>query len=129
MENNLKTKFLPGSRAFKILALVWTLILTAVLASVLVVIVFFPARAQSAQTTQAFRAGRFALETAEVSVKMLQPYGNNTQKMLFKVDTVTGDVWALQVSTRSHVNPEIQSANWVKVQLSTPSQINMFQQF
>jgi hypothetical protein len=60
---------------------------------------------------------------------MLQPYGSNTQKMLFKVDTVTGDVWTLQVSTRSHVNPEIQSANWVKVQLAAPPQTNIFQQF
>ncbi len=114
---------------FQIASFIWLIVLTATAFAVIAVIAFFPARAQSAQTTQTFRGGRFALETAEVSVKMLQPYGTNTQKMLFKVDTVTGDVWALQVSTRSHVNPEIQSANWVKVQLNAPSQTNVFQQF
>ena len=119
----------PGKKMFQIASLIWLLVLTATAFAVIAVIAFFPARAQSAQTTQTFRGGRFALETAEVSVKMLQPYGSNTQKMLFKVDTVTGDVWALQVSARSHANPEIQSANWVKVQLNAPSQTNVFQQF
>ena len=119
----------PGRKMFQIASLIWLMVLTATAFAVIAVIAFFPARAQSAQTTQTFRDGRFALETAEISVKMLQPYGSNTQKMLFKVDTVTGDVWALQVSTRSHVNPEIQSANWVKVQLNAPSQTNVFQQF
>ena len=119
----------PGRKMFQIASFIWLIVLTATAFAVIAVIAFFPAKAQSAQTTQSFRAGRFALETAEVSVKMLQPYGSNTQKMLFKVDTVTGDVWTLQVSTRSHVNPEIQSANWVKVQLAAPPQTNIFQQF
>ena len=118
-----------GSKMFQIASFIWLIVLTATAFAVIAVIAFFPARAQSAQTTQTFRAGRFALETADVSVKMLQPYGSNTQKMLFKLDTVTGDVWALQVSTRSHVNPEIQSANWVKVQLPVPPQTNTFLQF
>jgi hypothetical protein len=125
--NNISGK--PGKKMFQIASLIWLMVLTATAFAVIAVIAFFPAKAQSAQTTQSFRAGRFALETAEVSVKMLQPYGSNTQKMLFKVDTVTGDVWTLQVSTRSHVNPEIQSANWVKVQLAAPPQTNIFQQF
>jgi hypothetical protein len=119
----------PGKKMFQIASLIWLMVLTATAVAVIAVIAFFPAKAQSAQTTQTFRNGRFALETAEVSVKMFQPHGNNTQKMLFKIDTVTGDVWALQVSTRSYVNPEIQSANWVKVQLSAPYQPNIFQQF
>ena len=119
----------PGKKMFQIASFIWLIVLTATAFAVSAVIAFFLAKAQSAQTTQSFRAGRFALETAEVSVKMLQPYGSNTQKMLFKVDTVTGDVWTLQVSTRSHVNPEIQSANWVKVQLAAPPQTNIFQQF
>lgn len=118
----------PGKKLFQIASLIWLIILTATAVAVVAVIALFPARAQSEQTTQSFRAGRFALETAEVNVKMLQPSGQNTQKMLFKVDTVTGDVWALQVSSRSNVNPDIQSANWVKVQLTAP-QPNLFQQF
>ena len=121
------------SRSFQTASLFWVFALTAAVFAVSAVIAFFPARVQSAQTTQTFRAGRFALEVAEVNVKMLIPYQDNTQKVLFRLDTVTGDVWALQMSTRSMVNPEITSAGWVKVQpkapVPQPVQGNPFQQF
>lgn len=130
-----KYNILPrfGKRAFQIASLVWFLVLTATAFAVVAVIAFFPARAQSAQTTQSFRTGRFALEMAEINVRRLQPHGENTQKMLFKVDTVTGEVWALQVSTRSFINPDITSANWVKVRTNSfqvpQIQPDLFQQF
>lgn len=118
---------------FRTASLFWVFAVTATVSAVAAVIAFFPARAQSAQTTQTYRAGRFALEVAEVNVRMLVPHRDNTQKVLFKVDTSTGEVWALQMSTRSVVNPEITSAGWVKVQPSavmpTPVQTNIFQQF
>ena len=123
----------PRNRSFQTASLFWVFALTAAVSAVATVIAFFPARAQSGQTTQSFRSGRFALEIAEVNVRMQIPYQNNTQKVLFRLDTVTGDVWALQMSTRSSVNPEITSAGWVKVQAAVPVlqpvQGSPFQQF
>ena len=128
-QNNRSIPAFLSRKAFQIASLIWFIVLTATASAVIAVIVFFPARAQSAQTTQTYRTGRFALEMGEVNVQMLQPHGANTQKVLFKVDTLTGEVWALQMSTRSYVNPQILSAQWVKVQLPAPVQQGGIQQF
>lgn len=134
MNNNRTSIFshLPVEKVRLIASFLWVIALTATISAVITVIAFFPARAQSEQTTQTFRPGRFALEMAEINVKMQIPHQENTQKMLFKVDSVTGEVWALQMSTFSFINPQITSANWVKVQSAAslqPVQNNMFQQF
>ena len=114
-QNNSNISGFLNKKAFQIASLIWVLVLTAAFSAVVAVIAFFPARAQSAQTTQTFRPGRFALEMAEINIKMQIPHKENTQKMLFKVDTVTGEVWALQIAVRSFINPEILSAGWYKV--------------
>ena len=109
----------------------WMIIISATLSATATVIAFFPARvkAQPAQTTtQMYTPARFALELAEINVTMQQPYGNNTQKLLFKLNTATGEVWALQISTISITNPQILSAGWVKVSSTLPIP-NINQQF
>lgn len=117
-------------KAREFVSILWVIAVTTAVATAVTIIGFFPARAQSAQTTQTFRPARFALETAEINVTMQQPHQENTQKMLFKIDTVTGEVWTLQMSTISYVNPQVVSANWVKVQPRAISQQpNIFQQF
>ena len=101
----------------------WMIIISATLSAAATVIAFFPARvkAQPAQTTtQMYTPARFVLELAEVSVTMQQPSGNNTQKLLFKLNTATGEVWALQLATISITNPQILSAGWVKVSSTLP---------
>ena len=111
-----------GTGVRELWSLVWIFIITLVISSVVIVISFFPARVHSAQTTQSFTKSRFALETAEINVNMQQPYGKNTQKMLFKLDTSTGEVWVMQISTISITNPQILSAGWVKVTASAKHQ-------
>ena len=110
-------------------AVLWTIILTATATAVLLVVTFFPARAQSATTTQTFQPARFALETAEINVNLLQASGNNRLKMLFKINTATGEVWTLQLSANSTVNPQIISASWVRVQPQASVRGNLFQTF
>ena len=117
------------NRKFQFFAVVWTIALTATATAVVLIIMFFPARAQSAPTTQGFQPARFALETAEINVNMLQSSGDNTQKVLFKINTATGEVWALQMATTSMVNPQITSASWVRVQPNPPMRNNLFQTF
>ena len=118
------------SRAFELGSFLWLVVLAATAGAVLTVIIFFPARAQAQgpATTQSYIPARYALETAEINVNMQQPYGNNTQKMLFKLNTATGEVWVMQLSTISITNPQILSAGWVKVvkNVQTP---NILQQF
>ena len=108
----------------------WMIIISATLSATATVIAFFPARAkaQPAQTTQNYAPARFALELAEINVTMQQPYGDNTQKMLFKINTTTGEVWALQMSTIGKTSPQILSAGWVKV-VNSLQMPNITQQF
>ena len=110
--------------AWEIASVLWVSLIAATLGAAATVIAFYPARltAQGAQTTQAFAPSRFALEAAEVNVKQLQPSGKNRQKMLFKIDTVTGQVWVLQVSATGDVDPYVTEAAWKKVESALPAQ-------
>lgn len=113
----------PRRGALEIASVLWVSLIAATLGAVATVIAFYPARAaaQGAQTTQAFAPSRFALEAAEVNVKQLQAAGKNRQKMLFKIDTVTGQVWVLQVSARGDVDPYVTEAAWKKVESALPA--------
>ena len=114
----------PRRGAFEIASVLWVSLIAATLGAAATVIAFYPARltAQGAQTTQTFAPSRFALEAAEVNVKQLQPSGKNRQKMLFKIDTVTGQVWVLQVSATGDVDPYVTEAAWKKVESALPAQ-------
>ncbi len=111
-------------RRFEAAPVLWFSLIAATLGAVATVIAFYPARltAQGGQTTQAFAPNRFALEAAEVNVKNLQPSGRNRQKMLFKIDTLTGQVWVLQVSATGDVDPRVTEAAWKKVANAPPPQ-------
>jgi len=115
--------------AFEMASVLWVSLIAATLGAAATVIAFYPARltAQGSQTTQAFAPNRFALEAAEVNVKNLQPSGRNRQKMLFRIDTLTGQVWVLQVAATGDVNPYVTEAAWKKVESALPRQ--NFQQF
>ena len=117
------------SRTFEMASVIWVTLIAATLGAAMTVIAFYPARltAQGAQTTQAFTPNRFALEAAEVNVKQLRPEGKCRQKMLFKIDTLTGQVWVLQVSSIGQVNPHVTEAAWKKVESVPP--VQNFQQF
>ena len=110
--------------AFEMASVLWVSLIAATLGAAATVIAFYPARltAQGSQTTQAFAPNRFALEAAEVNVKNLRPSGRNRQKMLFKIDTLTGQVWVLQVSATGDVNPYVTEAAWKKVESALPPQ-------
>ena len=110
--------------AFEMASVLWVSLIAATLGAAATVIAFYPARltAQGSQTTQAFAPNRFALEAAEVNVKNLQPSGRNRQKMLFRIDTLTGQVWVLQVAATGDVNPYVTEAAWKKVESALPRQ-------
>jgi len=105
-------------RRFEAAPVLWFSLIAATLGAVVTVIAFYPARlaAQGGQTTQSFTPRRFALEAAEVTVKQFRPDGGNTQKMLFRIDTLTGQVWVLQVSAMGQVDPSVTDARWKKIE-------------
>ena len=54
---------------------------------------------------------------AEIDVSVSVPNGPvQEQKVMFKIDTVTGDVWVLQLTVNGQNDPTFAAANWVKVQ-------------
>ena len=112
------------SRHTEVAPVLWFSLIAATLGAVVTVIAFYPARlaAQGGQTTQSFTTRRFALEAAEVNVRQLRPDGGNTQKILFRIDTLTGQVWVLQVSAVGQVNPTVTDARWKKVEALPPPQ-------
>lgn len=129
-EQNFSAVRRVSGRTREFISVLWVIAVTTAVAAAVTVIGFFPARAQSAQTTQTFRPARFALEVAEINVKMQQTHGENTQKRLFKIDTVTGEVWTLQLTTSSYVDPQVISVNWIKVPSGLlPAAPSVFQQF
>lgn len=67
-------------------------------------------------TTQNFSPARFALAAAEINIANPQSPGiSTTQKALFRIDSVTGEVSVLQMAVRGNNDPTIQSAVWAKI--------------
>ena len=64
-------------------------------------------------TTQNYTPARFAIAAAEIHVAMLQGGGQERlRKILFKLDSVTGEVSILQMSIRGINDPTVLSAVW-----------------
>ena len=85
------------------------------------VIALYPADADNTMpvTTQSFSPARFALAAAEINVANPQSPGIQvTQKTLFRIDSVTGEVSILQMSVRGNNDPTVQSAVWARVSSS-----------
>jgi hypothetical protein len=67
-------------------------------------------------TTQNFSPARFALAAAEINIANPQSPGvSTTQKALFRIDSVTGEVSVLQMAVRGNNDPTIQSAVWAQI--------------
>lgn len=86
--------------------------------SVLLLVGVMAVPASSADNgTQVFSPARYALTDAEIDVSVSVPNGPvQEQKVMFKLDTVTGDVWVLQLTVNGQNDPTFAAANWVKVQ-------------
>ena len=90
---------------------------SAVLAAAGLAVCFYPAGSRADSTTQVFTPARYALSSAEIDVSISVPNGPvQEQKVMFKMDTVTGDVWVLQLSVQGQNDPAFAAANWVKTQ-------------
>ncbi len=83
----------------------------------------------AAGDSQVFSPARFALVEGSVNVGMQQSNGlqKSEQKAMFKVDTMTGQVWVLQLSVTASNDPTVQSAVWAPV--SNPGDGVSFQPF
>lgn len=94
------------------------MIIGGIAAAVLVaagILTSLPVQADSSNDSQLFNAGRYALVAAEVDVQTLQQGINNEQQVVLKIDTVTGQVWVLQITSGGSSNPQINSASWQPV--------------
>ena len=73
----------------------------------------------SENNSQLFTPARFSLVAADVDAAMLQSGGSGgsggSRKVLFKLDSVTGEVWVLQLSIMGGNNPQVMGANWYPV--------------
>ena len=71
----------------------------------------------SENNSQLFTPARFSLVAAEVDAALLQNTGgdNGERKVLFKLDSVTGEVWVLQLSVIGGNDPRVTDANWYPV--------------
>ena len=71
--------------------------------------------------TQIFTPARYALLQGELNVSMLQENpdvnGNDgsMQKAVFRIDTVTGEVWVLQLAIAAWNQPGVTSASWAPI--------------
>ena len=72
--------------------------------------------------SQLFTPARYALLAAPVDVALIQGAGSagtgHTRQAVFKMDTVTGDVWVLQMTVMGGNDPKVNSANWHHVRQS-----------
>lgn len=94
------------------------MIIGGIAAAVLVaagILTSLPAQADSSSDSQLFNAGRYALVAAEVDTLTLQQGVNNEQQVILKIDTVTGKVWVLQITTGGPNNAQVNSAVWQPV--------------
>lgn len=91
--------------------------LSVLLLAGVIAVSVFPASTAAESGTQVFTPARYALTDAEIDVSVSVPNGPvQEQKVMFKLDTVTGDVWVLQLTVNGQNDPTFAAANWVKVQ-------------
>lgn len=73
----------------------------------------------SENNSQLFAPARFFLVAAEIDTGVLQNPDSggpgSRRKVLFKLDSTTGEVWVLQLSVMGGNNPQVMSANWYPV--------------
>ncbi|MDD3885268.1 MAG: hypothetical protein PHI35_00170 [Victivallaceae bacterium] len=103
---------------------IWVIAIIGVVTMVLLMVAsFMPVNA--AGDTQVYAPARYAMLVGEINVGMLQnntmPNGNE-QKILFKLDTATGQVWALQLSVIAGNDPQVSTAAWYPVTSVTAAQ-------
>jgi len=78
-------------------------------------LVCLPARADNTNS-QLYPSGRYALVEGQINVSNVQQGGQaNIQRVMLKVDTSTGQVWALQLCVNSSDDPTVRSAVWAPV--------------
>ena len=70
--------------------------------------------------SQTFTPARYALLTGSVDVSLLQPgpgdgSGGCRRDVVLKIDTLTGDVWVLQLGVNGVTDPSVRSAAWAHV--------------
>jgi len=78
-------------------------------------LVSLPAQAENNENSQLYPNGRFALVEGEINVATTQEGQSNTQRVMFKVDSATGQVWALQLCVNGKNDPTVRSAVWAPV--------------
>lgn len=80
---------------------------------------YLGANSGNSNTTENYASARYALIEAEINISNVMNSGglsNNVQKSLFKLDTVTGRVWVLQLALNGTGDPTVRSAVWAQVQ-------------
>ena len=106
---------MPKSIIFRGAILAVLLLIAALFAAL------YPAGADDTMpvSTQNFSPARFALAAAEINIANPQNPGlRPTQKALFRIDTISGEVSVLQMSVRGNNDPTVQSAVWAKISSS-----------
>ena len=79
-------------------------------------LVSLPAHADNNTNSQLYPAGRYALVEGQINIATVQQSGqNNTQKVMLKIDTATGQIWVLQLCVSSSNDPTVRSAVWAPV--------------
>lgn len=73
------------------------------------------AEGESAGSSETFTSSRYALLNAPVLVYSRSNDNEVVQDAVFKIDTMTGQIWVLQMSIVANNNPVIISANFVPV--------------
>lgn len=72
--------------------------------------------------SQLFNPARYALLAAPVDVALIQGAGSagtgHIRQAVFKVDTVTGDVWVLQMTIMGGNDPKVNAADWHHIRQS-----------
>lgn len=82
------------------------------------------ASAANAADTQKFTPARYVIVAAEVDVALIQNNANGgggMRRVLLKMDTVTGEVWILQLGIFGGNDPRVTAASWCPVKLTVPA--------
>ena len=75
-------------------------------------------------SSQTFGASRYALLNGEVMVSAMNTVGPIKQDAVFRIDTVTGQVWVLQMTVQSNNQPQVVSAKFVPTTILTGTDSN-----
>ena len=84
----------------------------------------FAAAPARAADTQGFTPARYVIVAAEVDVALIQNDANGgggTRKVLLKMDTLTGEVWILQLGIFGGNDPRVTAASWCPIKMTVPA--------